>query len=112
MLTDAWGCASEDITPSWVRQVRTLGLPCGVHFDAVRASADIAVRVHEILGRWLLNLDDAEPETARLNELFPGHAGIAGLYLVEHEYLSSPAAPFLAPDAITDWSQALEHSES
>ncbi|MFE4332933.1 DNA-3-methyladenine glycosylase family protein [Streptomyces sp. NPDC056831] len=64
----------------------------------------------KILARRLLDVDDAKPEavTRRLNELFPGHAGTAGLYFVEHEYAAAPIAPLLAPDGINAWNHSLE----
>jgi hypothetical protein len=48
----------------------------------------------------------------RLNELFPGHAGTADLYFVEHTYLNTPVAPLLDPDGIDAWNEALEHTPS
>ncbi|MFE2879051.1 hypothetical protein ACFXG6_31735 [Streptomyces roseus] len=49
---------------------------------------------------------------ARLNELYPGYAGTAGLYLVEHSYLSRPVAPLLrsGPDSLAAWNAALEQT--
>ncbi|MFD4857759.1 hypothetical protein [Streptomyces atratus] len=41
--------------------------------------------------------------------MFPGHAGTAGLYFVEHEYAGAPIAPLLAPDDINAWNNTLEH---
>jgi 3-methyladenine DNA glycosylase/8-oxoguanine DNA glycosylase len=87
--------------------------------SASRASRDpaafgIDVWNRKILARRLLDADDAAPETVmtRLNELFPGYAGTAGLYLVEHEYLTNPVAPLLrsGPDALTAWNAALEQT--
>ncbi|MEU2601110.1 hypothetical protein [Streptomyces hirsutus] len=46
--------------------------------------------------------------TGRLNELLPGHAGTAGLYFVEHEYLDSPVTPLLDQAEISAWNGALE----
>ncbi|WP_191876483.1 hypothetical protein [Streptomyces filipinensis] len=40
--------------------------------------------------------------------LFLGHAGTAGLYSVEHEYLDTPVAPLLDPAGIDAWNEALE----
>ncbi|MFC9238455.1 hypothetical protein ACFTZK_18670 [Streptomyces decoyicus] len=64
----------------------------------------------KILARRLLNVDDAASEAVsrRLNELFPGHVGTAGLHFLEHEYLDVPGAPLLAPADIAAWNQALE----
>ncbi|GGV08037.1 hypothetical protein GCM10010275_55260 [Streptomyces litmocidini] len=64
----------------------------------------------KILARRLLDADDAAPEavTRHLNQLFPGRAGTAGLYFVEHEYLKAPVAPLLDPDGIEAWNEALE----
>jgi hypothetical protein len=64
----------------------------------------------KILARRLLDAEDAAPEavTRRLNKLFPGHAGTAGLYFVEHEYLNAPVAPLLDPAGIGAWNEALE----
>ncbi|MFF4576680.1 hypothetical protein [Streptomyces sp. NPDC001410] len=67
----------------------------------------------KILAHSLLGVDDAEERvTARLNELFPDHAGTAGIYLVEHDYLSQPvtALPSSDPDALTAWNTALEET--
>ncbi|MER7688193.1 hypothetical protein [Streptomyces sp. NPDC097610] len=66
----------------------------------------------KILARRLLDAEDAAPEavTRRLNKLFPSHAGTAGLYFVEHEYLNTPVAPLLAQDGIDAWNEALERS--
>ncbi|MEV0373329.1 hypothetical protein AB0I10_26535 [Streptomyces sp. NPDC050636] len=38
---------------------------------------------------------------------FPGQAGAAALYLVERDFLHTPVAPLLAPDAINAWNTAL-----
>ncbi|MGY4986363.1 hypothetical protein [Streptomyces nigrescens] len=48
----------------------------------------------EILARRLLDAEDAAPGDIHehLTRLFPGHAGTAALYLVEHEYLHTPVA--------------------
>ncbi|MEU3402890.1 endonuclease III domain-containing protein [Streptomyces sp. NPDC006670] len=64
----------------------------------------------KIFARALLGVPDADAEviTRRMNELFPGHAGTAALYLVEHEYLATPVAPLLDPSGISAWNQALE----
>ncbi|MFE3329000.1 hypothetical protein [Streptomyces sp. NPDC059176] len=64
----------------------------------------------KIFARSLLGAPDAEADviTQRMNELFPGHAGTAALYLVEHEYLATPVAPLLDPAGISAWNQALE----
>nr|WSW49913.1 hypothetical protein OG296_43690 [Streptomyces sp. NBC_01001] len=43
-----------------------------------------------------------------MNELFPGYAGTAALYLVEHDHLDAPVVPLLAPDGIDAWNSALE----
>ncbi|GGR59328.1 MULTISPECIES: hypothetical protein [Streptomyces] len=40
--------------------------------------------------------------------LFPGRAGTAGLYFVEHEHLNAPVAPPLDPDGVNAWNEALE----
>ncbi|MGW1528421.1 hypothetical protein [Streptomyces sp. NPDC002159] len=70
----------------------------------------------KILARRLLDADDAAPETmmARLTELFPGYAGTAGLYLVEHSYLSQPVAPLLTsdPHSLARWNASLEQGAS
>ncbi|MGW0770822.1 hypothetical protein [Streptomyces sp. NPDC002676] len=80
------------------------------HASRNPASFGLDVWNRKILARRLLNVDDAAPEavTRRLNELFPGHAGTAGLYFVEHEYLNTPVAPLLDPADIDAWNQALE----
>lgn len=46
----------------------------------------------KILARKVLGLDDSDPDTVRqeMSRIFPGWEGLAGLYLVEEEYLSSP----------------------
>ncbi|MFG2986238.1 hypothetical protein ACGFYQ_34140 [Streptomyces sp. NPDC048258] len=63
----------------------------------------------KILARRILGVDDAAAEavTRRMNELFPGHAGTAALYFVEHEYLDAPVAPLLEPAGIDAWNEAL-----
>jgi len=108
MLTHTWGRAGED--PGWVPRFRP-GLQCGRHFDAVLADADIAVRAQEILARRLLNLDDAEHETAtaRLNALSPARRNRRP---VPRRARTPQLAgrPLLTSDAITDWNQVLEHS--
>ncbi|MFG2483369.1 hypothetical protein ACGFSI_11510 [Streptomyces virginiae] len=64
----------------------------------------------KIFARTILRAPDADAEviTHRMNALFPGHAGTAALYLVEHDYLSTPVAPLLDPSGISAWNQALE----
>ncbi|MBW5480790.1 hypothetical protein GPJ59_02475 [Streptomyces bambusae] len=64
----------------------------------------------KIFARSILGVPDADAEviTRRMNTLFPGHAGTAALYLVEHEYLAAPVAPLLDPAGISTWNQALE----
>ncbi|MCX4632812.1 hypothetical protein [Streptomyces sp. NBC_01443] len=64
----------------------------------------------KILARRIFDAPDADPEpiTRRMNELFPGHAGTAALYLVEHDHLDAPVVPLLAPDGIDAWNSALE----
>ncbi|MFJ5546771.1 hypothetical protein [Streptomyces sp. NPDC093225] len=64
----------------------------------------------KIFARSILGVPDADAEviTRRMDELFPGHAGTAALYLVEHEYLAMPVAPLLDPAGIGAWNQALE----
>jgi hypothetical protein len=39
----------------------------------------------ELLAKRFLDLDDTSPETviAKMTELFPGHKGLAGLYIIE-----------------------------
>lgn len=66
-----------------------------------------AIRDHSALGldvwnrkifsRKILGLEDADPDTVRseMSRMFPGWEGLAGLYLVEEEYLASPASPLL-----------------
>ncbi|MGK9464851.1 DNA-3-methyladenine glycosylase family protein (plasmid) [Streptomyces sp. G6] len=84
------------------------------HASRDPAAFGIDVWNRKILARRLLDADDAAPETVmtRLNELFPGYAGTAGLYLVEHEYLTNPVASLLrsGPDALTAWNAALEQT--
>ncbi|MFF4583374.1 hypothetical protein ACFY15_34130 [Streptomyces sp. NPDC001373] len=64
----------------------------------------------KIFARSILGVPDADAEviTRRMNELFPSHAGTAALYLVEHEYLTTPVAPLLDPAGISAWNQAME----
>lgn len=66
----------------------------------------------KILAQRLLGAEDAAPEDIQrhMNRLFPGHAGTAALYLVEHEFIRSPVAPLLAADALDAWNQTLETS--
>ncbi|WP_432141125.1 DNA-3-methyladenine glycosylase family protein [Streptomyces sp. bgisy084] len=68
----------------------------------------------KILARRLLDAEDAAPEDIHehLTCRFPGHAGTAALYLVEHEYLHAPVAPLLPPDAIKSWNRELHTSAS
>lgn len=66
---------------------------------AVRDHSAIGLDVwnRKILARKLLGLDDAEVETVRaeVSRLFPGWEGLAGLYLVEEDYVENPASPLL-----------------
>ncbi|MFI2204761.1 hypothetical protein ACH47Z_29020 [Streptomyces sp. NPDC020192] len=103
-----------------VQEIKGVG-PYTAAVIASHASRDpavfgIDVWNRKILAHCLLDADDAEPEAvmARLNELFPGYAGTAGLYLVEHSYLSRPVAPLLAPDqhALARWNASLEQEAS
>ncbi|MEV6681201.1 hypothetical protein AB0N09_30685 [Streptomyces erythrochromogenes] len=66
----------------------------------------------KILARRLFDAPDADATaiTRRMNDLFPGHAGTAALYFVEHEYLNAPVAPLLDPDSIGAWNSALENT--
>lgn len=68
----------------------------------------------KILARRLLGLEDADAEdiTGRMSDLFAGYAGMAALYLVEHEFLEAPVAPLLNPGAIDAWNHSLEHPSS
>ncbi|MFI0968383.1 hypothetical protein ACH4S8_44695 [Streptomyces sp. NPDC021080] len=98
------------------QQVKGVG-PCTTAIMASHAprnsdSFGLDVWNRKILARRLLDAEDAAPEavTRRLNKLFPSHAGTAGLYFVEHEYLDSPVAPLLAPDGVDAWNEALERS--
>jgi 3-methyladenine DNA glycosylase/8-oxoguanine DNA glycosylase len=101
-----------------VQEIKGVG-PYTAAVIASHASRDpavfgIDVWNRKILARRLLDADDAEPETvmARLNELFPGYAGTAGLYLVEHGYLTKPVTPLLgsSPSALTAWNTGLEQT--
>ncbi|MFF9436520.1 DNA-3-methyladenine glycosylase family protein [Streptomyces sp. NPDC014735] len=105
--------AADDLVLTF-QQIHGVG-PYTAAIMASHASRDPAVFGldvwnRKILARGLLGVDDAAPEavTRRLNKLFPGHAGTAGLYLVEHEYAAAPVAPLLAPDGITAWNNSLE----
>lgn len=63
---------------------------------AVRDHSVIGLDVwnRKILARKLLGMNDAESEVVRaeLSRLFPGWEGLAGLYLVEEEYVENPAS--------------------
>ncbi|WP_055522784.1 helix-turn-helix transcriptional regulator [Streptomyces graminilatus] len=55
MMSDAPAAQAHDaptrqLLPLWVPQVRTIRIPCGEHFDAIRAPANEAQRAHEVLG--------------------------------------------------------------
>lgn len=66
---------------------------------AVRDHSAIALDVwnRKILARKLLGLDDADIDTVRaeVSRLFPAWEGLAGLYLVEEDYVENPAAPLI-----------------
>ncbi|MFG2210472.1 hypothetical protein [Streptomyces sp. NPDC048638] len=51
-LTDLtrYSAQPDDGLPLWVPRVQTQQMPCGAHFDAVRAPAVEAERAHHILG--------------------------------------------------------------
>lgn len=51
----------------------------------------------KIVARRLFDLEDARPEfiRAEMTRLFPGWEGLAGLYLVEDEYLDNPTSPLV-----------------
>jgi 3-methyladenine DNA glycosylase/8-oxoguanine DNA glycosylase len=53
----------------------------------------------KLLSQVLLGKADADAKTVRecCNSLFPGNAGLAALYLIEHRYLKEPLDPLL-PD--------------
>ncbi|OEV09321.1 hypothetical protein [Streptomyces nanshensis] len=105
--------AAHDLEQTF-QQIKGVG-PYTAAIMASHASRDTAsfgldVWNRKILARRLLSADDAAPEAVnhRLNELFPGHAGTAGLYLVEYEYLNAPVAPLLTPGGDVDaWNEAL-----
>ncbi|MFD7614389.1 DNA-3-methyladenine glycosylase family protein [Streptomyces sp. NPDC059828] len=108
--------ASDDLMAA-VQEIKGVG-PYTAAVIASHASRDpaafgIDVWNRKILARRLLDTDDAAPDTVmtRLHTLFPGHAGTAGLYLVENEFLQAPVAPLLAPDSVEAWNHALEHAE-
>ncbi|OIJ91705.1 hypothetical protein [Streptomyces colonosanans] len=105
--------AADDLEQTF-QQIKGVG-PYTAAIMASHASRDPAtfgldVWNRKILARRLLDADDAAPETVTrcLNELFPGHAGTVGLYVVEHAYLNTPVAPLLDPDGIDAWNEALE----
>ncbi|MGP3950918.1 hypothetical protein [Streptomyces sp. 7N604] len=81
------------------------------HASRNPATFGLDVWNRKILARRLLDVDDASPEAVMgcLNELFPGHAGTAGLYFVEHKYLRAPVTPLLDLAGIDAWNEALEH---
>ncbi|MEU8542934.1 endonuclease III domain-containing protein [Streptomyces sp. NPDC048717] len=106
--------AADDLVEA-VQQIKGVG-PYTAAVIASHASRDpaafaIDVWNRKILARRLLDADDAAPEavTRRLNHLFPGRAGTAGLYFVEHEYLHAPVTPLLNLGGIAAWNEALEH---
>ncbi len=66
---------------------------------AVRDHSAIGLDVwnRKILARKLLDRDDADAEEVRaeLTRLFPSWEGLAGLYMVEEEYLHNPVSPLI-----------------
>ncbi|WP_030303234.1 hypothetical protein [Streptomyces katrae] len=105
--------AGEDLVEVF-QEIKGVG-PYTAAVMASHASRDpsvfgIDVWNRKILARRIFDAADADPTaiTRRMNDLFPGHAGTAALYLVEHEYLNAPVAPLLDPAGIGAWNQALE----
>ncbi|MGA5266249.1 DNA-3-methyladenine glycosylase family protein [Streptomyces lydicamycinicus] len=110
--------AAADNLVELFQQIKGVG-PYTAAVMASHASRDPAVFGvdvwnRKILARRLLDTEDAAPEAIHehLTRLFPGHAGTAALYLVEHEYLRTPVAPLLPLDAIKTWNQELRPSTS
>ena len=66
---------------------------------AVRDHSAIGIDVwnRKILARKLLGLEDAQADVVRaeMAQLFPGWEGLAGLYLVEEEYVHEPVSPLV-----------------
>lgn len=69
---------------------------------AVRDHSAIGLDVwnRKILARKLLRQDDADAEVIRaeLSRRFPGFEGLAGMYLVEEEYLMKPVSPLVSAE--------------
>ncbi|WP_063728824.1 DNA-3-methyladenine glycosylase family protein [Streptomyces sp. RTd22] len=108
--------AAADDLVQLLQQIKGVG-PYTAAIMASHASRDPAVFGDDvwnrkILGKRLLGAEDADPEEIKqhITSLFPGHAGTAALYLVEHEYLHTPVVPLLALDAIKTWNQELRTS--
>ncbi|MEU5811557.1 endonuclease III domain-containing protein [Streptomyces sp. NPDC047718] len=105
--------AGENLTEKF-QEIKGVG-PYTAAVMASHASRDpaifgIDVWNRKILARRILGTEDANPTVIidRMNQLFPGHAGTAALYFVEHEYVDAPVAPLLDPTAISAWNEALE----
>lgn len=110
--------AAADNLVELFQQIKGVG-PYTAAVMASHASRDPAVFGvdvwnRKILARRLLDAEDAASEDIHehLTRLFPGQAGNAALYLVEHEYLHTPVAPLLAPAAFKTWNQELHPSTS
>jgi 3-methyladenine DNA glycosylase/8-oxoguanine DNA glycosylase len=69
----------------------------GSHASRDPAAFGLDVWNRKLLARRLLGVDDAKPDEVMgaAATLFPGHQGLAALYLIEHEYARQPVVPLI-----------------
>jgi hypothetical protein len=50
VVSGSWSWGDEDQLPAWLPWTRTVSLPCGLYFEAVRVPAQWARDAHAVLG--------------------------------------------------------------
>jgi 3-methyladenine DNA glycosylase/8-oxoguanine DNA glycosylase len=81
----------------------------GSHASRDPSALGLDVWNRKILAQRLLSVEDADPDRVRkvCTSLFPGHEGLAALYIIEHAYLERPVGQLLNRNAIPSWNAAI-----
>jgi 3-methyladenine DNA glycosylase/8-oxoguanine DNA glycosylase len=79
------------------------------HASRDPAALGLDVWNRKILAKRLLGCDDASPELVRsvCDELFPGFAGLAALYIIEHAFLDKPVGPLVDVKDLAIWNSMI-----
>jgi hypothetical protein len=72
---------------------------------AIPSAPGLDVWNRKLLARRLLGVDDAPADAvmAVTTKLFPGHQGLAALYLIEHEYAQAPVVALVEGTTTRAW---------